>query len=189
MTDIAPWQVRSSRVLLNDRWMRLRADECVTASGATLNPYYVLQYTDWVNTVAVTESNEVVVIRQYRHGIGATVLELPGGMVDAGETPHAAAARELTEETGYTVAMLHHVCSLPANPAMQTNRIHTYLGTQARLTAPQATEAGEDLTVHAMPLTALLAVLQDGSFGQSMQLGPLILALQAAGLLQIQISG
>lgn len=174
-------------MLHDDRWLRLRADDCVTAAGQQIAPYYVLHYTDWVHIVAVTPTQEVVVVRQYRHGVAETLLELPGGMVDQAESPADAARRELEEETGYRVGTVQPILSLPANPATHTNRIHTFLGTDACLAAQARTEAGEDLTVHTLPVPDLVSALRDGRFGQSMQAGGLLLALQTAGLLQIDV--
>ena len=181
----APWQVLGSRTLHRDRWLDVRADRCVTATGAELDPYYVLRYRDWANVVALTGDGRVVTIHQYRHGVGETVLELPGGMVDTAEDPAQAAGRELTEETGYVAAALHHVCSYPANPATHTNRIHTYLAQEVGPVGRDAREAGEDLVVELMPVAALLAALRDSRFGQAMQAGPILLALEAAGRLRI----
>jgi 8-oxo-dGTP pyrophosphatase MutT (NUDIX family) len=179
------WTVRSSRTLFRDRWLDIRADECLTGSGTELNPYYVLRYEDWVNVVAVTPGGTVVMIRQYRHGLGQAVLELPGGMSETGEDFAATALRELAEETGYVAPQAVPVCVFPVNPATHTNRLHTFLAMNAvRDRAPQC-EAGEDLVVEEHRPAALLDALRQGRFGQSMHVGPILLALEAAGLLAI----
>lgn len=178
-----PWRVLGSRVLVRDRWIDLRADRCVTARGIELDPFYVLGYADWVNAVALTPEGLVVTVRQYRHGIGRPVLELPGGAVDGGEVPALAGARELVEETGYAGAAPRHVCSFPVNPATHTNLIHTCLILDARPAAPLARDPGEDMTVHLLEPAALLDEMRAGRFGQSMQVGPFLLALEAAGRL------
>ncbi|TWF54495.1 NUDIX hydrolase [Neorhizobium alkalisoli] len=100
MTD-TKWSVLSSETVVKDRWIDLRAETCVTPSGQEIAPYYVLSYPDWVNIVAITADDEIVLVRQYRHGAADVFTEIPGGAVDAGDPdPVAAAKRELLEETG-----------------------------------------------------------------------------------------
>ncbi len=183
------WQVRSSQTILQDRWINLRADHCVTASGADIDPYYVLAYPDWVHIVAITPADGLVLIRQYRHAAGAFVGELPAGAVDASDTnEEAAARRELAEETGYIAARWQFICTLHANPATHTNRIHTFVAHDAVPAGPQSLEAGEDgLTVHVMPIADVLAGLTGGLLGQAMQVSAVLLGLAAAGRLELKL--
>jgi NUDIX domain len=115
---MSPWTVTASRMLFADRWLRVRADDCVTADGHVVKPFYVLDYPNWVNIVAITRDRHVIMIRQYRHGLGGTDFGLPAGNMDPTDTdPLAAAARELLEETGYSSANLRLVASLSPNTA------------------------------------------------------------------------
>ena len=82
----------------------------------------------WVNLIPITEQNEIVMIRQYRHGSQRVTLEIPGGMVDAGEDPWKAAVRECQEETGYVVSTPHSLGELNPNPALFNNSLHTFYG-------------------------------------------------------------
>jgi ADP-ribose pyrophosphatase YjhB (NUDIX family) len=182
MQDEPTWRVKSSRGVLKDRWINLRADDCVTAGGTAIGPYYVLEYGPWVNVVALTTGDELVLVRQYRHAAGAMVLELPGGMVDGGEDPAEAARRELLEESGYAGDALRPVSALYTNPASHTNRLHTFATKGARRVAPPAHEAGEDgMTVHTIPVDDVLARLGAGILGQAMQVSGLLLGLAVLG--------
>jgi 8-oxo-dGTP pyrophosphatase MutT (NUDIX family) len=182
------WKTLSSRVVLKDRWIDLRADACETPAGVVLDPYYVLRYQDWVNAVAITPDDCVVMIQQYRHAVGRVVLELPGGAMDPeNASPAEAAARELREETGFAAGPLRHVCSLDANPATHSNRIHTFVATGAVLAGAHARDEGEDMTVELVPVPRLVEMLRAGALGQSMQVGPALLALEAAGRLRLQL--
>ena len=78
------WRVVRSEMLLKDRWVELRADDCVTSAGIKIGPYYVLSYPDWVHVVALTSASSLILVRQYRHAVGDCTLELPGGAVDGG---------------------------------------------------------------------------------------------------------
>ncbi len=92
-----------------------------------VHPFYQIQAEDWVNVVPVTRDGQVVMVRQYRHGCREVTLEIPGGIVDPGETPAQAGARELLEETGFRAERLSPLGSVNPNPALFGNRCHTYL--------------------------------------------------------------
>ena len=99
------WTVRRSRTVLADRWIHVNADAVEDARGNLLDPYYTLESPDWVSVVALTDAEELVLVRLYRHGLRALSLELPAGAVDPGDAdPLAAGRRELLEETGHEAA-------------------------------------------------------------------------------------
>jgi 8-oxo-dGTP pyrophosphatase MutT (NUDIX family) len=176
------WSVAASKVVLADRWMNLRADRVVTQQGVTLDPYYVLTYPDWAVVVAITPDDRMLLVRQYRHGLGEIGLELPGGVVDPHDAdPRAAAIRELAEETGFASMEVRHVSSLAANPATQTNRLHTFLAVGAVKVAAAEPEVSEDLAVELIPVADVLAGLSTGLVVQSMHVSSIVLALAAAG--------
>ena len=178
-----PWRTLSSRVLLRDRWINVRADHCQTAGGKDIKPYYVLSYPEWVHVAALTPDNQVVLVEQYRHGAGAICLEMPGGAVDPGDVSLTAAAeRELREETGYTADSLQLVSSLYANPATQTNRVHFVLATGChREGEPQLEDGEEGLRVKLLPVADVQAGLRVGLIEPVMQVAGLLLALERAG--------
>ncbi len=113
--------------------------------------YQVLRVPDWTNVVALTPEGEVVLVVQYRHGLDALTLEIPGGAVDPGEDPAAAAVRELREETGYTGAPPLLLGTVHPNPAIQDNACTTWLISDARPTAEPSPDEGEDLRVLTVP--------------------------------------
>ncbi len=146
-----PWTVRDSTYPLLDRWIRVRADDCATAAGVRVAPYYVLEFPDFVHVLAETVSGQIVLVRQYRHGIGASSLELPGGVMDPGESDIlVTAARELREETGFFGGRLDPVVSLSVDPARYANRVHLVraVGVGAGPAAPEADEAIEVVLVN-----------------------------------------
>ncbi len=156
----------------------------MTPSGVEIAPFYVLEYPDWVHVVAIDAENHVLLVRQYRHGYGGTSLELPGGMVDAEDaSPLAAAARELTEETGYASETLRLLASLSPNPATHTNRVHVVLAQPVRCTGPALPEPGEDITLVRLPAAEAAAMALSGDMVPAQHVGMLMIGLKAANLL------
>ena len=173
--------------LLKDRWINLRSDHCVTPAGTEIGPYYVLTYPDWVHVVAVTPAGGLVLVRQYRHAIGESVLELPAGAVDPSDAnTEQAARRELEEETGFTAQHWRLVSSLYPNPATQTNRVHVYLALDAVRDGTQHLDKGEEgLQVSVAPIKEIMDGLRTGILGQSMHVSAVLLGLAVADQLKL----
>ena len=177
------WIVKQSRYVFRDRWVTLRADDCVTPSGVEVAPFYILEYPDWVHVVALDANDHIILVRQYRHGYGGVSLELPGGVMDAQDRdPLATAARELAEETGYTCDNCCLVGSLSPNPGTHTNRAHVVLAQPVHLTRPPAPEADEDLTIVRMPVREAVHAALTGDMVHAQHVGLLMIGLKAAGL-------
>ena len=102
-----PWTILSRRTVMQDSWLALHADRIRTGSGVEIEPWYVVEAAHWVTMVPVLPDGSIVLVEQYRHGVGRVCRELPAGNIEAGEDPVAAAVRELEEETGY------RACSAP----------------------------------------------------------------------------
>ncbi len=132
------------------------------------HPFYRIESPPWVNIVALTEAEELVLIRQFRHGSRVVTLEIPGGLVDPGETPEFAGGRELLEETGYRAGRLESLGSLNPNPALFANRVHM----QVALDCVQEQEIQNTSTEHTMvellPLAELPAVLREGGIDHAL---------------------
>lgn len=144
---------------------RIRASH--PATGAERD-FIALHATDWVNVIALTPAREVVLIRQYRHGTGAIHVEIPGGMVDPGEAPEAAARRELCEETGYVATRWRCLGALSPNPAILDNRLHMYLAEDATPTGTAQLDAGEVVATFTAPLAETFAMVKRGAIDHAL---------------------
>jgi 8-oxo-dGTP pyrophosphatase MutT (NUDIX family) len=179
--SIKPWRRVGNRTVLRDRWLHLRAEAWETPAGVTLDPWWMLDWADWVHVVALTSDDRLVLVRQFRPGVQAATLELPGGMAEAGETPLQAAQREFAEETGHAAAEWRMVSALPPEPAHSSNTIHFVLALGCRPATGQALDAGEDVAVATPPVAEVLAGLAGGIIANAMHVGGLLLGLRAAG--------
>ncbi len=124
--------------------------------------FYTIDSSDWVNVVALTPDDCVVMVRQYRHGAARVTLETPGGLVDPGETPAQAAARELLEETGYAAAEIVPLGGVNPNPALFSNRLHGFLARGAERVREVRNESTEETQVELVPLARLREEVRAG---------------------------
>ena len=156
---IKPWKVLETSYFRP----RFRMDRVELANGNLLDAT-IFEFRSWANIVALTKTGEVVLVRQYRHGVREVLLEFPGGVVEDGEDPLEGAKRELLEETGYTASQWVEVGRLYPNPALQTNTLYCYLALDAVKVSGQSLDAGEDIEIHLMPLDELIELAKRGEF-------------------------
>jgi len=165
---IEPFVRHASEVLLETSIFTVRQDLAAHPKSGRVCPYVVLEQADWVNIVALSEAGELVMVRQWRHGTRCVELEIPAGLIDPGEAPLAAAARELREETGYVAAKLELLGSVAPNPAFSANTCFTVLATGCRLEHEQELDAGEDIEVELLAPEAVRAAAAAGAIRNAM---------------------
>jgi 8-oxo-dGTP pyrophosphatase MutT (NUDIX family) len=168
MLEPLAWRVISHEPAHDYRIFETRWVAAAHPTTGEVRRFVVLDATDWVNVIALTREDQVVLIRQYRIGAESIFVEIPGGMVDPGEAPADAAARELLEETGYAARTWRALGVVRPNPAIQGNRLHTYLALDAEQVAPPTPEGSEVIAVETRPLGEIGAMLRDGTIDHAL---------------------
>ena len=166
---IKPWKQISSTLIGDFRVFKLRSDVKISPRTGREHNFYVLDSVDWVNVVAVTPDQQLVMVEQYRHGSNTVELEIPGGMMNPGETdPVATGVRELREETGYEGENARVLGRVWSNPAILSNRTHTVLIENCRLKHEVKFDSGEDLETRLVPAAEAPRLVADGKISHSL---------------------
>ncbi|MFT3981458.1 MAG: NUDIX hydrolase [Ferruginibacter sp.] len=165
---MSAYKTFSTEYISRHQYFTARRDGYETPSGKIVDPYFVVELPVSVCAVAITEKNEVVMVEQYRHPIGETILEIPGGFIDAHEKPAEAIARELLEETGYSFEEYIELGKTAANPGVLNNYTYLFLATGGKKTAEQALDANEEITMHFKPVEEVRQMLLENKIPQAM---------------------
>jgi 8-oxo-dGTP pyrophosphatase MutT (NUDIX family) len=170
------WRVLSSRYPVKDRWLALRADRCLTERGVALDPYYVVEVRDFVHAVILDDADNIVLVRQYRHGAQKMSLELPGGVMDLSDASVLeTAVRELAEETGYAAPDLELIASLSPDTARYSNTVHFLFGSGARRVSETAFDATEDIEVLLIPFHEAIDLALSGGIQNAAHVAGLLM--------------
>jgi 8-oxo-dGTP pyrophosphatase MutT (NUDIX family) len=166
---LKPWEKVSSRQLGDYRIFRLRTDRIISPRTQEQHDFFVIDSVNWVNVVAITSDQQLVMIEQYRHGSGTVELEIPGGMIDPGDgSPDRAAVRELREETGYAGENPRIIGEIFPNPAIMSNTCFTVLVENCRCVHPVEFDHSEDLITRLVPIRAIPDLIASGKIKHSL---------------------
>lgn len=157
-----PWTILTSNLDKSYRVFNLRTDHARSPRTGQSHDFFVMETSSWVNIIPLTPNEEVVMVRQYRHGTREITLEIPGGLVENQDDPEAAALRELREETGYTAVSATPLGYVHPNPAIQNNRCYTFMAENCMLAGGQQQDEKEDIEVVLIPLNDIPRLIQAG---------------------------
>ncbi len=167
------WEILHSEYLIKRPWLTARKDEVRLPNGVINKEYYVLEYPDWVNVIAITTEGKFLMERQYRHGLQWTGYEICAGVCEKGETPLDAAKRELHEETGYSGGNWKHYMTISGNTSTMTNLCHCFLATDVVPVSGQHLEPTEDISVHLLTVDEVRSLLVGDEIRQALMAAPL----------------
>ena len=175
-----PWKIRKnatgkfSRANTSPANHGLRHESIELPDGRLIPDYYVFEYPDWVNVIAITKEGKFVFIDQYRHGLGETDYEIPAGVAEPDDASMLAAAqRELAEETGYGGGQWRELMVVAPNPSTQNNLTYCYLATGVERLGEQHLDATEDIRVHLFSGAEVRELLESGRIRQALMAAPL----------------
>jgi ADP-ribose pyrophosphatase len=181
MKDLS-WKTISSEYLYQDTWFTIRKETCETHEGKIISPYYVYEFPTWVTALALTEDGQVILERQYRHALGETHYEIPGGCVDDTDVSlQAAIERELLEETGYRFSNMEYLGKTSSNPSTNTNWMHIFLATGGRRVQEQDLDHNEEIEIYLMTIDELKELMRENQIVQSMHMTALFYGLARLG--------
>lgn len=166
---IQPWKKLGSKPAGDFRIFTIRSERALSPRTQKEHDFYIIDCVDWVNVVALTPDNQMVMIEQYRHASDTVELEIPGGMIDPeDQSPLAAGLRELREETGFEGSQAQIIGTIFPNPAIMSNRCHTVLVENCRCLHPTELDHGEDLATKLVPVAEIPDLIQSGKIGHSL---------------------
>jgi 8-oxo-dGTP pyrophosphatase MutT (NUDIX family) len=171
------WKLLESQYMYRDRWLQVRADKCELPDGRIKEPYYVIEVPDWTNMVIITKNERIVLVKQYRHALGTTTLELPGGILENGELPKASAIREMQEETGYVSDEVTFLMKISPNPALNNNSAYFFMAKNAENLTNTNFDPFEDITIETFSKDELKQLLIEGKLQHGVQLGAIYQAM------------
>lgn len=175
--SLKPWKILESRYLYKTNGVALRIDQCEIGNGKVFEPY-VLECGTWVNVIALTKDRKVILEKQYRHGAGQVMLEIPAGLMDEeDESPLQTAQRELLEETGYTSERFIEVGKAYPNPATHTNLTYSFLALDVEKIGQQSLDETEEIEVSLMPFDELVSMAKEGGLPQALHISALFFAM------------
>lgn len=177
------WETVSSEYLFRRPWLTVRHDKVRLPDGRINPEFYVLEYPDWVNVIAITESGEFVIERQFRQGLGKTCYEIPAGVMETGETALEAAQRELCEETGYGGGIWKEIMTISGNCSTTSNLTHCFVAEGVKRISGQHLDSTEDLSVCLLTREQVRQLLVSDKIRQSLMAAPLWKYFACDGLL------
>jgi len=180
------WEILSSEYVLESPWYTVRRDVCRLPDGTIVDPYYVREHAGFAIVFAITADRMVVFNRQYKHGIGERVLELPAGSLEPGETPETCARRELEEETGYTAPAFERAASFILDPTSSTGRIHVFVARDATPGGVPAREITEAIDLELVGLDRVIDAVRGGHVSVQSHVAAIYAVLDRLGMIEMR---
>ena len=171
--EIKKWEIIESEYLIRRPWLTARKDKVKLPDGRINPEFYILEYPDWVNVIAITKEGKFLMVEQYRHGLNDVFIELVAGVIDRGETPEEGAKRELLEETGYGKGNWELLSVISQNPSTTNNLTYCFLATDVEKISSQHLDPTEDIRPCLLSENEVKNLLMKDEVKQALMAAPL----------------
>jgi ADP-ribose pyrophosphatase len=166
---IQSWQKLDSKRVGDFRIFTIRSDRRVSPRTGLAHDFFVIDCVNWVNVIAITPDQQIVLVEQFRHGSDSVELEIPGGMMDSqDQSPEETGSRELREETGYAGEPPRLIGQILPNPAIMSNVCYTVMVENCRCLHPVEFDHGEDLITRLVPIADIPQLVATGKIRHSL---------------------
>lgn len=170
------WKVKSTERILDSEFVKVDKDDVLLPHGREINDFYKVTIKDCAAIVALTPTNQIILIKEYRHCYGEELIEIPAGVLETGEDPIQAAKRELEEETGYVGKKWTYLGKTVESPAKLTNYMYIYLAEDCEKVSDQKLDYGEDIEVLEVGLDEAVEMIMDNEIICSSSIGAILKA-------------
>lgn len=171
-----PWRVLESVTVVSSPWLTVYEQRVRLESGREIERFHVVSAPSWAAVLCLTPEGQAVLVRQYRHGLGAPSLELPAGVIEPGEDPLVAAQRELREETGYESSAWRPLLAVATEPSRHQNRAHFFVAEHAVQHSTPAPDADEDVEVVLVGQSELTELIGAGEIQHAVHIAAILWA-------------
>jgi len=176
---MSKWKIKSSEYLLKHKYMTVRKDACETGDGYIVDPYFALEFDDWVQVLGFEGKSKVLITQQYRHGIQNVIYGLPTGFTEKSDSsPMESARRELLEETGYDSNNFVKTGELYPNPAIQNNKVHCYAAFDIKKIKKPESDHSERIISRFIAVDDLLKMISEGTFSHALHVAGVFMTLR-----------
>jgi ADP-ribose pyrophosphatase len=182
MKNLEKWKLIQSEMVIDHFWSKVRRDKIELPNGKVIDDYFVNIRLDVALILPITKNDEIIFVRQYRHGIGDFFMELPAGSFDpVTEDSQEAALRELREETGYTTSDIRKIATLYDKPSKDTNQIHLFLAENAVKVSDQNLDITEEIEVILIPINQVVEKISQGEISVAGSVAAIFIGLKIVG--------
>jgi 8-oxo-dGTP pyrophosphatase MutT (NUDIX family) len=179
MRDFAPlpaWQVLEDTAIVSQRWLEVREQHVRLANGHEIERFHLIHGPHWAAVLCLTAERELILVRQYRHGIARASLELPAGVIEASESPLEAAQRELREESGFEAVHIEPLLTVVPEPARHSTLAHFFFARGAVPLTGQSLDSSEEVEVVRVPVAEVFDLIDQGHIIHAAHIGAILLA-------------